>query len=143
MTGGVLRETMGYLLARMCRVHRSRAHALLDGIGLHRGQQFVLSELWESEGITHSELAERLQVRPATVTSVLKRMERTGLLERRRDTADERVSRVYLTDAGREIRESVERVWQGLEEETFMGFSAEELGSLRGYLERIGENLAN
>jgi len=68
-------------------------------------------------------------------------MEKTGLVERRQDTEDQRVSRVYLTDAGRNIRDAVERVWHELEEQTFAGFSLEERVLLRRLLLQVRENL--
>ena len=137
-----LSKTTGYLLAQVCRAHHARARALLDEIGLYRGQQFVLCALWKEEGLTHSDLADRLHVHPATVTNALKRMERAGFLERRPDPEDQRVSRVYLTEAGREIRGSVERVWSQLEEQTVEGFNDEEQAALERLLERVYENLA-
>ena len=136
-----LSTTIGYRLAQVCRAHHVRARALLDRIGLYRGQQFVLCALWKEEGVTHSELAERLHVHPATVTKALKRMERAGFLERQPDPEDQRVSRVYLTDAGREIRGSVERVWAQLEKQTLEGFSAEERATLERLLGHVYENL--
>jgi DNA-binding MarR family transcriptional regulator len=68
-------------------------------------------------------------------------MERSGFLERRSDPDDQRVSRVYLTDAGRDIRAAVERIWTELEQVTFEGFSDEERETLETYLERIHRNL--
>jgi DNA-binding MarR family transcriptional regulator len=136
-----LSATFGYLLAQVCKAHHFRARRLLDEIGLYRGQQFVLCALWKEEGITHSELAERLQVHPATVTNAIKRMERAGFVERRADPEDQRVSRVYLTDAGLEIRGAVEEIWAELEKRTLEGFSAEEQDELRGFLQRVHENL--
>lgn len=134
-------ESTGHLLARTCKRLRVRAHASLERIGLYRGQQFALRALWQQEGLTHSELAEWVNVRPATVTNMLKRMEKAGLVERRRDTEDERVSRVYLTEAGRDIRGAVEETWRGLEKQAFAGFSPEELDLLGQFLLRIQENL--
>jgi len=141
METGKLPATLGYLLARVCRAHHLRAHALLDEIGLYRGQQFVLCTLWAQEGITHSELADRLHVHPATVTNALKRMERAGFVERRSDPEDQRVSRVYLTETGREIQDAVERVWAELETRTLAGFDRDERDALRQFLARIHENL--
>jgi DNA-binding MarR family transcriptional regulator len=136
-----LSATLGFLLAQVCKAHHFRVRTLLDEIGLYRGQQFVLCALWKEEGITHSELAERLHVHPATVTNAIKRMERAGFVERRPDLEDQRVSRVYLTDAGHKIRDAVEQIWAELEDLTLEGFSSEERDALRGLLERIHENL--
>jgi DNA-binding MarR family transcriptional regulator len=132
----------GYLLARVCRRLRAQIHSTLHGIGLYRGQQFVLRTLWDEEGITHSELARRLQVQPATVTNALKRMEKAGFVERRHDPEDERVSRVYLTDAGRNIRDAVEQAWARVEEETFAGLSQEEHETLHRLLLKLHHNVS-
>ena len=136
-----LQETAGYVLAQTCKLARARAHSLFEEIGFHRGQHFVLHALWEQQGISHSELAERLHVQPATITNMLKRMERSGLVERRRDTEDERISRVYLTTRGRDVRGEVEGVWLELEGQTFTGFDEQERNVLRRSLLRIQENL--
>jgi DNA-binding MarR family transcriptional regulator len=136
-----MQETTGYLLAQTCKRFRFRAHSLLTGTGLHRGQHFVLRVLWEHEGLTHSELAEQLCVRPATVTNALKRMERAGFVKRQPDPEDQRVSRVYLTEAGRGIREKVEETWNALEKQAFAGFSPEECDQLERLLLRVIENL--
>ena len=133
-------ESIDFLLAQVCRLHYSRARILLEEFGLFRGQP-PLFALWEKEGRTHSELAEHLHVQPATITKMIKRMERAGFVERRQDAEDQRVSRVYLTDAGRNIRDAVEGVWRELEEQTFAGFSLEERTLLNQFLLRIRHNL--
>jgi len=134
-------ESIDFLLAQVCRLHYSRDRILLEEFGLFRGQPPLLFALWEKEGRTHSELAEHLHVQPATITKMIKRMERAGFVERCQDTEDQRVSRVYLTDAGRNIRDAVEGVWHELEAQTFAGFSSEERALLSQFLLRIRDNL--
>jgi len=134
-------ESLDFLLAQVCRLHHSRAHTLLEEIGLYRGQPPLLFALWEKEGRTHSELAKRLDVQPATITKMVNRMERTGFVERRQDPEDQRVSRVYLTVAGRAIRADVQQVWHTLEQETLVGFDPEERALLRRFLVYMRDNL--
>jgi DNA-binding MarR family transcriptional regulator len=134
-------ESIDFLLAQVCRLHHSRARALLEELGLFRGQPPLLFALWEKEGLTHSELAGHLHVQPATITKMIQRMERAGFVERSQDAEDQRVSRVYLTDAGRNTRDAVERVLRELEEQTFAGFSSEERALLDQFLLRIRHNL--
>ncbi len=141
MVGQSMQEMTGFLLGRTCKLMRSRVHALFEEIGLHRGQHFVLHVLWENEGITHSQLAARSCVQPATITNAIKRMEKAGLVERRRDTEDERVSHVYLTKAGRDIRGKVEDTFRDFEAQTFAGLSEEEITTLRELLLKIQKNL--
>jgi DNA-binding MarR family transcriptional regulator len=135
-------ESIDFLLAQVCKRHFARAHILLEEIGLYRGQPPVLRMLWEQEGRTHSELAGKLNVQPATITKMIQRMERAGFVERRSDPNDERVSRVYLTETGRNIQADVQRIWRTLEAEAFTGFNEEELGLLWQFFERIRENLS-
>lgn len=135
-------ETTGFLLARACKVHRGSVGAALAEVGLHVGQEMVLLRLWRRDGLTPSELAGALGVEPPTVTNMLSRMEKAGLLERCRDPEDARCTRVYLTEKGRELREPVERRWAAVERRALAGISAEEEELLRELLTRVQANLA-
>ncbi|MBN1993324.1 MAG: MarR family transcriptional regulator [Anaerolineae bacterium] len=141
MSSATKSESIDFLLAQVCKLHFARAHILLEEIGLYRGQPPVLRMLWEQEGRTHSELAAQLNVQPATITKMIQRMERAGFVARRPDPGDERLSRVYLTEAGRDIQADVQRIWRTLEAETFAGLNEEELGMLRQFFERVRDNL--
>ncbi len=134
-------ESLDRLFAQICRLKHARVHTLYEALGLYRGQSRVLGALWEQEGLTHTELAHLLRVQPATVTKMLQRMEKAGFVERRHDLEDRRVSRVYLTAAGRAVREDVQEVWRRLEEEAFSGFTEMEGMLLRQFFSRIRDNL--
>jgi DNA-binding MarR family transcriptional regulator len=136
-------ESLDSLLAQICRLKHARVHTLLEALGLYRGQPSVLQALWEGEGLMHTDLARRLRVQPATITKMLQRMEKAGFVERRPDPDDQRVSRVYLTEAGQAVQADVQQVWRRLEEEAFAGFTLEERAQLRRFFQRIGENLAS
>jgi len=134
-------ETMDFLLANICHLHHSRAHQLFEAIGLYRGQPPVLRALWAQEGLTQTELAESLEIAPATVTKMLQRMEKTGFIQREPDAKDQRVSRVYLTKAGRAIQGDVEAVLKTMEAETFANLTLKERALLRRFLLQMRENL--
>jgi DNA-binding MarR family transcriptional regulator len=134
-------ESIDFLLAQICRLHHVRAHTHLEALGLYHGQPPMLRALWEQEGMTHTELAARLHVQPSTMTKMVQRMEKAGFVERRSDPDDQRVSRVYLTDAGRAVQTEVKQVWRTLEKETFEGFTLEERVLLRRFFLQIRENL--
>lgn len=135
------KRALSRLLPDVCRLHFVRAQALFHSIGLHRGQPALLSVLWHEEGLTHSELATRMNVTPATITKMLQRMEDAGFVVRQPDPNDRRVSRVYLTEHGRVVRRRVSEMWQQLENETFAGLSDAEKETLRELLLRIRDNL--
>lgn len=134
-------EDLDRLVAHVSRLHHTRAHALLRDIGLHRGQPPLLYALWEEDGQSQAALAESLGIAPATLTRMVQRMERAGFVERRADPADERLSRVYLTEAGRAIRERLEGVRGTMAAEVFHGFTPAERDTLAGLLGRIEDNL--
>jgi MarR family transcriptional regulator, organic hydroperoxide resistance regulator len=134
-------ETLDFILANICHLHRTRVYQLFDALGLYQGQPPVLFELWKQEGLTQTELAARLKISSATVTRMLQRMERSGFIRREPDPVDQRVSRVFLTEAGHEIKGRVEKVWQTLESEQFDNFSPEENDQLRQLLLQLRSNL--
>jgi DNA-binding MarR family transcriptional regulator len=128
-------------LVQVCLLHRERSHQLFEALGLYHGQPRLLGRLWNREGQTHSELAASLHIQPATVSRMIRRMERAGFVVRRTDPADERVSRVYLTDRGRAIRSEIERAWRSLEKRALSGLSGGEKRLFYSLLERVRDNL--
>lgn len=134
-------ETLDLLLANICHLHRIRVHQLFEALGLYQGQPPLLRELWKEEGQQQTELAARLKITPATMTKMLQRMEKSGFIQRKPDAGDQRVSRVYLTDAGRAVQSEVEKIFKNLEAETFANLTLEESLLLRRLLLQLRENL--
>jgi DNA-binding MarR family transcriptional regulator len=134
-------ETMDFLLVNICHLHHFRAHQLLEKLGLYRGQPPVLRALWETEGLTQTELAAQMKITPATMTKMLQRMEKAGFIYRKPDPGDQRVSRVYLTETGRSVQKDVEATWGRMNEETFANFTPEEHALLRRFLLQVRSNL--
>lgn len=136
-----IRTRTGYALAKVCKAHRSNVGELLAGLGLHVGQEMVLIELWDQDGLRGGELATRLGVEPPTVTKMLRRLESCGIVERRRDPGDARSFRVFLTKEGYGLEEPVTRCWERVEEKTFAGLSPEERRSLHELLTKVRAEL--
>ena len=136
-----IKERSGFTLAKVCKAHRANVGALLAEYGLHVGQEMVLGELWEDDGLRGGELAARLGVEPPTVTKMLRRLEGCGLVERHQDPSDARSLRVYLTDMGRALEEPVGRCWAQVEEITLAGLNETERRSFRDLLIRVRKNL--
>jgi len=109
--------SLGQLLMQVCRLTGERLRFHMEAIGLHRGQGFVLFCLRHHDGIPQSEIARARHIRPASVSNMLKRMERDGWIERRRDEEDERIVRVYLTDKARALHDEARARFRTLEEE--------------------------
>ena len=92
-----IRENTSFVLAKVCKAHRASVGSLLAEHGLHVGQEMVLVELWQDDGLRGGELAVRLGVEPPTITRMLRRLEGCGIVERRPDPTDASSFRVHLT----------------------------------------------
>ena len=136
-----VKETAGYALAKVCKAHRGNVGGLLAELGLHVGQEMVLIELWQSDGLRGGELACRLGVEPPTVTKMLRRLEGLGLVERSPDPDDARSFRVSLTEGGRALEGPVSRCWERAEEKTFAGLDAAERRDLGRLLAKVRAGL--
>ncbi len=77
---------------------------LLDPLGLTYPQYLVMLVLWEGDGLTVSALGERLMLDSGTLAPLLKRLETAGLVQRLRDSADERRVLLRLTPGGRALK---------------------------------------
>jgi MarR family transcriptional regulator, organic hydroperoxide resistance regulator len=105
--------------------------------GLHFGQNHLLAALWERDGRTPGEIAATLCVSTPTVVKMADRMTIAGLLARRRDDQDNRLVRLWLTDAGRDLREPIEVARQAMEESVTADLTAAERKHLLSALAKI------
>ena len=83
---------------------------LLEPLGLTYPQYLVMLVLWERDGLTVSDLGQRLTLDSGTLTPLLKRLQIAGLLARQRDSEDERRVLVQLTPAGRALKKLAAKV---------------------------------
>src|SRR5574337_2204014 len=109
-------DNIGVLLAHICKAQRNLAEAEFNKLGLHAGQERVLLGLMDQESVCQSDLVTHLCIEPPTVTKMLQRMEKAGLVERRQDDQDGRVSRVNATAMGKALQQPILQVWDNLEE---------------------------
>lgn len=109
----------------MTRTYRER----LDKLGLTYPQYLVLIVLWDADGLTISQLGDRLLLDSGTLTPLLKRLEGTGLVRRQRRTSDEREVEIWLTDMGREIKRGAAEAREHVV--CRLAMSEEEIGRLR------------
>ena len=125
------------------RALASASTAAFSRHGIHEGQQYVLSCLWDADGLAPGEVARRLGISTPTVTRAATRMEAAGLLRREPHQHDGRLVRLVLTDKGRRLREDVLREMAELDERALAGFTRAERAAVLGALEKIRANLAN
>ena len=82
----------------------------LKPLGLTYTQYIVFLVLWEKDGISVSEIGEKLLLDNGTLSPLLKKMEQEGYVERKRSREDDRVVEITLTDKGRALQEKAEDI---------------------------------
>lgn len=95
------------LLVQVARLNRQEGERVLRSAGIRPGQEFVLGALWEADGQRPGDIAKRLGVTPAVLTKHVHNLAKVGLVEVTDDEADRRASRIFLTESGTLLRESV------------------------------------
>jgi len=132
---------LGPLLANIGRLHSRRADSFMEHLGLYRGQAFLLMILSHHDGLAHNEIAEKLEISPAAATKVIKRLEVLQYVQRVPDPSDERVSRVFLQDAGRAKIRQVRQVFEEINGVLVSGLTAEEQAALISLLGKVYNSL--
>ncbi len=131
------------LCNEIARIFRARMRERVDSEGVmsQEGARLCMSVLAISDGISQRALVEKTHLRPPTVSLILKRMADEGLVKMLADDKDMRVTRVYLTERGREIdRESIERI-RAVDARGLRTLSESEKQTLMELLYKIRENL--
>ncbi len=135
-------DSLNKLFSKAARRHYQMLHDQLSEFDVFPGQPPLLRALAMRDGRSQKELAERLQIAPATLTVMLRRMEKYGLIRRRQDDADQRISRVYITERGLEAHAAVLGELGRIEARSFGNFSEEEKEQLRHLLLKMLTNLS-
>jgi DNA-binding MarR family transcriptional regulator len=122
------------------RTLRARLDRELQAAGLRLGQYQLLRLLWESDGLTPRELADRLVVEMPTVTRTVQRLIRDGFARREAHPMDARSVRIYLTEKGRRLQERVDAIFAEQTERAMSGFSQAERAALVDFMNRMAAN---
>ena len=130
-----LSEHVCFALYAASRTVINRYRPLLDEIGVTYPQYLVLLVLWERGDTTVKDLGTALQLDSSTLSPLLKRLESTGLVTRRRLATDERCVLVSLTGTGSTLRLRAEPI--AAEVACAFGLPLDELGALRDTLRDI------
>jgi len=81
-----------------------------EPLGITYPQYLVLMVLWEQDGQPVNDIAKRLYLETNTITPLLQRMERQGLVTRHRGEIDTRQRIVCLTKAGKDMEEKAKEI---------------------------------
>jgi DNA-binding MarR family transcriptional regulator len=142
ITGGRLVPEFLDLHSKTSKALRAAAEASVRRHGLHLGQDHLLAVLWQEDGRTPGEIAAALNVTTPNVVKAANRMAAAGLFTKRRDDRDNRLVRLWLTDAGRALQEPVEKERRTLEEKVTADLTPDERRHLLSALAKIHRSAA-
>ena len=133
------------LIGQQMRILRSRhriiEHSLLE-IGIHSSQHFALMYLSNhTSAVSQVQLAELLNITPASVARTMKVLEAGGYIRRSDAVDDGRRNEITITDKGRYVVETSRRIFDRIDRNTFEGISEEELALLERIQDRILQNI--
>lgn len=107
----------GFLIHDVSRLRRIVIDRALKPVGITRSQWWVLSFLGRRDGMTQTALAGDLDLTKVAIGGLIDRMEQSGFVERRPDSRDGRIRRVYLTTAGTRFLQTIRTNIQQVEQE--------------------------
>ena len=102
-----IEDNTSQLISVAARLFARTLQTRLISHGVSAGQWPLLLYLWEQDGLSQKQLSRRVQIEEPTTTRTLDRMERDGLVFRKRDDKDRRRINVFLTRYGQDLREEL------------------------------------
>ncbi len=130
-----IENSIGFLLSKAYQRAWAIMREEIEPYDLTPPQFALLSFLWLQDGLTQVELSEKGQIDRSTVGGLIDRLERNGLLERRQHPQDRRAHKIYLTEHGKEMEDTLTACAGRSLQRITAGLSENELKELRRMLE--------
>ncbi len=130
-------------LQSAARLARTALAARLLAHGFYAGQDQVMLALDAQDGQTPGQLAQRLGVRPPTITKTINRLQVQGYLDKRASEVDARQAHVFLTESGRMAIRAIEKALRKTEKQAFRGMDKKEQKLVAKLLSRVESNFAD
>jgi DNA-binding MarR family transcriptional regulator len=143
MTLNSVRECPYYLISRVSLAVTSalKKEFIKSGVEQFKPTYLcVMMSLWEKDGLKVIELGKKAGLEPSSMTGLLDRMERDGLVSRTMDPRDRRVLRIYLTESGQNVCGPVLKVVDDVLADVFAGISKEDICHTKNLLRHVLAN---
>jgi DNA-binding MarR family transcriptional regulator len=111
----------------------------LAPFGLTSPQYFVFNALWMGDGISVSELGERVSLDSSTLTGIIDRLEKSGYVERKINPGDRRSVLIFLTDKAREVGPQILDFADELDSKLRQLSSTDDMATFERVLRALGE----
>ena len=128
-------------LVQLTHLYFRETFQALKDTGIHPKQVPFMILLDEQEGMSQREISQELGISPPTVAVSVKRLEKSGLVERREDEQDLRRSRIFLTERGKETIQDIKTCVEEKEALVFRGFRESARCLMNRFFDQMIENL--
>ena len=132
--------SIGFLVRDLNRAIQRLLQAKIAPRGVAPGAWYFLRVLWEEEGLTQRELANRVGMMEPTAVIALRGLERAGWIKRERNRTDRRKIHIRLTPEGRALREQLLPLAHEVNAQVCRGLTAEDRDTLIALLRRARAN---
>ncbi len=132
---------LGFLIHDVSRLRRNAFDQLMKPLGVTRSQWWLLAHLSRHNGVMQTELAQLLDIAKVSLGGLIVRLEASKLVERRPDSVDRRIKRVFLTSAGQTLLRKMRILEQLHNRDVLMGLTRDDRAALADMLVRIKKNL--
>lgn len=133
---------LGYQVFEVARLMKRRFEEQAKSHGITLPQWRALAQIATHDGISQRALAGQIDADPMTVSGILDRLEKRGLIERYPDPADSRAKLARLTAAGEDLFQTARRVALAMYESAVAGLTPAEREALQSGLEKMSANLS-
>lgn len=137
----MIEDDIRILFAKTAAKTRKDYADSLREIKIYVGQDHLLWNLWQKDGLSQTKLCELMGCEPPTLTNMVKKLEVYGLVTRRKDSLDARVTRVFLTEKGSALEYPITNIWENHQKKMLSGISTEDQEILKRLLQKIDANL--
>ena len=132
---------IGYWINKVERTMKNIHDKRFQEYGITVSQASLLHQLWHEDGLTQTQIQEKLSMRGASVSGLVDALLKKDLIIRKHDEDDARYKRLYLTEKGRDIEDKTIGLMMELDEEITEGFDQEENAMLICWMKKLYRNL--
>jgi DNA-binding MarR family transcriptional regulator len=133
--------SVGFTLSQLGFATSSRFGQIMGALGLEPRHYALLRAVRNAGGQSQQALADRLQIPPSTMVSLVDHLEKQGWLERRLDATDRRTRQLHLTEHGAQVLNEAIQLSAQWEQQICTGLSETERDQLLGLLRRVAANI--
>lgn len=141
--GGSFKENapLGYLVHEVAKLMKRRFEIEARAHGITLPQWRALAQIALRDSVTQAALAQAMDADPMTLSGVLDRLEKRGLIDRYSDPSDNRAKMARLTEAGAEVYKSAREVGATMYLNALADISSEDAAIAEGVLRRMRDKL--